>query len=218
MSVMIALMIRIHVGEHLENFKLSFTTGGLYYSESIKIVDLYLKSGDWKEVRLNAIADNILQRNTHSSRVRSYREVSIRLQQLSDLELELFLDSSEQDQRYLLWLAICRCYALIEQFAVEVLREKFLSMDMQLTYHDYDVFFNRKSEWHDELTALSQTTQNKLRQVLFRMLVEACLLTKNNTIIPANLTPRVAKVLFQPSHLQAVIYPLSDADLKEVLT
>ncbi len=202
----------------MDKYRLSFTTGGLYYRESIKLAELYLALRDWSEVRQKVLAENLLQLNTHSSQVRTYREVSSRLQQLSDIELELFMDCSEQDKRYLLWLAICRYYVFIEQFAVEVLREKFLSMDMNLPHHDYDVFFNRKSEWHDELDALSQSTRNKLRQILFRILVEVGLLSKNNSIIPAIITPRVAREIFKPSNSQAVIYPISDADLGGLLT
>jgi len=202
----------------LDKYRLSFTTGGLYYRESIKLSELYLRLRDWSEVRQKTLAENLLQLNTHSSQIRTYREVSSRLQQLSDIELELFMDCSEQDKRHLLWLAICRYYKFIEEFAVEVLREKFLSMDTSLTHHDYDVFFNRKSEWHDELYALSHSTRNKLRQVLFLMLVEAGLLSKNNSIISAIITPWVAREIFKPSNSQAVIYPISDADLGGLLT
>jgi len=201
----------------LDKYRLSFTTGGLYYRESIKLAELYLTLREWSEVRKKVLAENILQLNTHSSQVRTYREVSSRLQQFSDTELELFMDSSEQDQRYLLWLGVCRYYAFIEQFAVEVLREKFLSMDMSLSHHDYDVFYNRKSEWHDELDTLSQSTRNKLRQILFRMLVEAGLLAENYSIIPAIITPWVAREIFKPSNSQVVIYPISDADLGGLL-
>lgn len=202
----------------MDKYRLSFTTGGLYYRESIKLAELYLARHDWSEVRQKVLAENLLQLNTHSSQVRTYREVSSRLQQLSDIELELFMDCSEQDKRYLLWLGVCRYYQFIEQFAVEVLREKFLSMDMSLTRHDYDVFFNRKSEWHNELDALSQSTRNKLRQILFRILVEAGLLSSNYSIIPAIITPRVAREIFKPSNSQAVTYPISDADLGGLLT
>ncbi|KON48501.1 DUF1819 family protein [Mariprofundus ferrooxydans] len=202
----------------MDKYRLSFTTGGLYYRESIKLAELYLARHDWSEVRQKVLAENLLQINTHSSQVRTYREVSSRLQQLSDIELELFMDCSEQDKRYLLWLGVCRYYQFIEQFAVEVLREKFLSMDLSLTHHDYDVFFNRKSEWHNELDALSQSTRNKLRQILFRIQVEAGLLSSNYSIIPAVITPRVAREIFKPSNSQVVIYPISDADLGGLLT
>jgi len=44
------------------------------------------------------------------------------------------------------------------------------------------------------------------------------LLSKNNSIIPAIITPRVAREIFKPSNSQAVIYPISDADLGGLLT
>lgn len=202
----------------MDKYRLSFTTGGLYYRESIKFIELYLIHRDWSKVRQKILSENLLQLNTHSSQVRAYREISCRLQQLTDIELELFMGCSEQDKRYLLWLGLCRYYTFIEHFSVEVLREKFLSMDMILTHHDYDVFFNQKSEWHDELDALSQSTRNKLRQILFRILIEVGLLSRNNSIIPTIITPQVAREIFKPSNSQAVIYPISDADLGEVLS
>ena len=197
----------------MEKYRLSFTTGGLYFSECNKLADLYLALGDWAEVRKQAFEDNTLQTSTYSTQVRTYREASLRLQQLGDAELELFEDSSEQDKRILLWLAVCRHYKFIEEFAVEVLREHFLVMNMSLTHQDYDVFFNRKADWHPELDELSESTKNKLRQVLFRMLNEAGLLSKDNSIIPAILNPRVARAIFQQSKSQPIIYPVSDADL-----
>lgn len=201
----------------MDKYRLSFTTGGLYYRESIKLAELYLALGDWSEVRKRIFDENLLQTNTYSSQVRTYREASSRLQQLSDTELELFLDSSEQERRYLLWLAICRHYKFIEEFSVEVLREKYLVTDMSLTHHDYDVFFNRKAEWHQELDELSLSTQSKLRQILFRILREADLLSEDNSIIPAILTPRLAREIFKTSNAQPVIYPITDIDLGGLL-
>jgi len=202
----------------LGKYRLSFTTGGLYYRESIKLAELYLPLRDWSEVRKQVFAENLLQLNTHSSQVRTYREVSSRLQQLTDIELELLMGSTEQEKCYLLWLAICRQYKFIEEFSVEVLREKFLVMDMSLTHQDYDIFFNRKADWHEELDELSLSTRNKLRQILFRILREAELLSGHNTIIPAILTPRVAREIFKPSNGQTVIYPISDIDLGGLTT
>lgn len=201
-----------------DKYRMSFTTGGLYLRECLKIAALYLGNNNWDEIKRRVLEENLLQTNTHSSSVRTYREASTRLQQLSKAELELLVDSSEQDQRYLLWLAICRQYKFIEEFAVEILREKFLAMDMQLTLHDYDIFFNRKAGWHSELDGLSASTKNKLRQVLFRMMSETGLISSGNQIVPAILTPRVARTIFHSPDSQPVIYPITDADLGGLLS
>jgi hypothetical protein len=76
------------------------------------------------------------------------------------------------EQKQLLWLAVCKRYAYIREFSVEVLNEKYLRLDYELTEFDYDVFFSRKADWHIELDKLTDSTRKKLKQVLFRMLRE----------------------------------------------
>jgi hypothetical protein len=88
-----------------------------------------------------------------------------------------------------------RYYRFIREFAVEVVRERFVTLRSDLHYDDFDAFYNAKAEWHEELEKNSLSTRNKLRQVLFRMLREADLLTKNNVIKVALLTPRLVKTI-----------------------
>ena len=76
------------------------------------------------------------------------------MQRLSDEQLELLVEGNPQEQKKLLWLAICKRYAFIREFASEVVREKFLQLDYLLTEFDYDAFFNRKADWHPELDGL----------------------------------------------------------------
>ena len=158
-------------------YSMSFTVGGLFRGESLRLAALYLDRGNWKVCRDKVIADNLLQARTLNSLKRIYREVSSRLQTLNRDELETLVESSRQDQGYLLWLAVCRRYRFIAEFAVEVLRERYLSLKSDLAYEEFDSFFNRKSEWHLELDQITPATRNKLRQVLYRILREADLLT-----------------------------------------
>ena len=94
-----------------------------------------------------------------------------------------------------MWVAACRRYQLIGEFAEEVLRERFLTLASTLTYGEYDSFYLAKAMWHDELDEVTEHSYRKLRQVLFRMLVEAGLLTKQGLIEPALLSSRVAECL-----------------------
>ena len=59
-----------------------------------------------------------------------------------------------------------------------------------LTDFDYDVFFSRKADWHDELLQISNTTRTKLRQVVFHMLREAEFLSADNIITPVLVSQR----------------------------
>jgi len=154
-------------------YKTSFTAGGLFQREALKIAQRYQVLGNWAAVRADALKTNLLQTRTRSSSVRLLREASQRVQCLTPGQLGLLLTGSRPEQNQLLWLAACKQYRLIAEFAREVVREKFLRLDLDLSLRDYDIFFNAKAEWHADLDGLTGTTRKKLRQVLFRMLREA---------------------------------------------
>jgi hypothetical protein len=195
-------------------YSMSFTTGSLFHRESVRLAVLYLDHGDWNSVRDKVIADNLLQTRTLNSLKRVCREVISRLRTMSSDELELLIEGSHQEQAYLLWLAICRRYRFIADFAVEVLRERYITLKNDLTYEDFDFFFNRKSEWHVELEEITPATRGKLRQVLFKMLREADLLTPSNMIHAAMLSPRLLELIHQGSRGDILYFPIFESDVK----
>lgn len=83
-----------------------------------------------------------------------------------------------------MWAAACRRYELIGEFAEEVLHERFLTLAGTVSYEDYDTFYRAKAMWHDELDDVTDLSYKKLRQVLFKMMVEAGLVTKQGAIEP----------------------------------
>lgn len=176
-------------------YALSYTTGGLLGREAAVLADVYTEHRDWAKVRDIAVEENLLQARTRSTGVRRVREAVNRLSSLSDREVELLADVTASERGHLMWVAACRRYNLIGEFAEEVLRERFLTLAGTISYSDYDSFYRAKAMWHDELDAVSAATYKKLRQVLFRMMVEAGLLTTKGAIEPALLSARVADCL-----------------------
>ena len=174
---------------------MSFTAGALLQSESVTIAKLYLELGSWNEVKDKAIANNVLQSRAVSTLKRISYEVISRLSTLTREELILLVNSSHKDQAYLIWMAVCRHHKFIADFATEVLRERFITFKADLQYSDFDVFFNRKCDWHSELDGLSISTKKKLRQVLFKMLREADFLDGKNNIQATILSPRLLEVI-----------------------
>ena len=189
-------------------YKMSFTVGGLLHQESVKITRLYLESKDWNTVRDRVFSENILQARTTSTSKRICREVISRLTTFNVSELELFVDASTQEQGYLLWIAVCRCYKFVAEFASEVIREKFL------TFQDFDTFFNGKAAWHEELDDISHTTLAKLRQVLFRIMHESEILSGSNRINTVVLTPRIIKVIGLYAMDDFSVFPVAEPDIK----
>jgi hypothetical protein len=191
-----------------DKYSMAFSTGGLFHTESVKLSELYLEIGDWNKLRDYAIETNVLQTRTTTSLKRVFREVFSRLSTLNKAEFEFLVNANPTDQGYLVWISICRRYAFIAEFARDVLRERYLSLKTDLQYEDFDSFFNRKSQWHKEIDQLTTLTRNKLRQVLFKMLREAGLLTPNNLILPALMSPHLLDFIRQNNPAEILYFPI----------
>ncbi|MEI2656553.1 MAG: DUF1819 family protein [Nitrosomonas sp.] len=196
---------------------MSFTTGSLFHRESVMLAALYLDLGDWNSVRDKVITDNVLQTRTLNTLKRVCREIISRLKTLSPSELEFLLETSYQEQAYLLWLAFCRRYRFIADFAVEVLRERYITLKTDLNYEDFDSFFNQKSEWHSELDEIRPATRSKLRQVLFKILREADLLSANNIISAAMLSQQLIDLISRGNRREILYFPIFESDLKRMV-
>jgi Putative inner membrane protein (DUF1819) len=197
-------------------YEMSFSTGGLFLTESIKLAASYQTLGEWERVRSQALSDNLLQARTHSTALRVLREVISRIKCLSPRECALLLEGTVQEQQALLWIAVCRRYTFIGEFAVEVLRERFLNLQPDLHLEDFDTFYNRKSDWHAELDHISPATRKKLRQILFRMMKDAQLLVEDHLINPPLLGPRLLTTLDPATRQQDLQYfPVFEADLRQ---
>ena len=165
-------------------YRLSFGTGNAYINESNLILKKYLENKDWRETEKYSIENNILQTNTLSSSKRIFREISLRLKSLSQQEQDFFIRSNYLDQSILIWIAICRTYKFIGDFASIVISEKFNSYQLFLGYDDFDYFFEKQLIFHPKLHDLKDSTIKKLRQVFFRIMKDLNILTKNLEITP----------------------------------
>lgn len=198
-------------------YNMSFTAGGLFLMESIPVAEAYLKLKNWEQVKELVLAENTIQSKTNASLVRFNREIVSRLQLLTDEQIKLLLEGSIGERKLILWVAICRKHKFINDFAIEVIREKFLQLNYKITYKDFDIFFNKKSEWHDELDQLTDSSRNKLRQVLFRMLREADILLENDEINRVHLTSKFIETMKRTSRAEFSILPISELEITKAL-
>ena len=199
-------------------YVLAFTAGALLHQESLIVAQLMEELGDREAVRRRVMDDNLLQIRTPSASQRIFREIAERLERLTPAELTLVRTGTHQEQAHLLWLAVCKRYLFIRDFAVEVVREKFVRFDFALSYDAYDVFFSNKAEWHPEVDRVTESTRKKLRQVVFKMMREADLLTADNRILPAMLSPRAIDVIAADSPAYLMIFPISPTEIQEWLS
>jgi len=197
------------------SYRMSFTSASLLVQESIRIAETYQSLHDWKSVQQEAFNKNLLQARKSTSAKRNIYEICGRLQLLSEDQFLLLLEGSRSDQIAMLWIAVCKRYKFIEEFAREVIRDKYLKLDFLISHDDYDVFFNSKAGWDDELDSLSESTVKKLRQVTFRLLHETEILSSGNVINPATLSPETVKVILSDDPSLLEVFPVSDINIQE---
>ena len=165
-------------------YRLSFGTGNAYINESNLILKKYLENKDWRETEKYSIENNILQTNTLSSTKRIFREISLRLKSLSHQEQEFFIRGNYLDQSILIWIAICRTYKFIGDFASMIISEKFSSYQIELDYNDFNYFYEQQKVFYEELNSLKDSTRKKLRQVFFKIMKDLNIISKTKEITP----------------------------------
>ena len=188
---------------------LSFTAVSLGLIESITVARVYLDTHDWVQTKEIVKGDNLLQSRVSSSIQRVYQEVEPRLQNFSIDQMEFFIEEADVDeQKQLLWYAICKRYEFIRDFATEVLNHRYRMLHTTIEELDYTVFFNDKANWHEELRDLTESTRNKIRTVLFRIMREANFVTKDYQIIPCMPSQAVLNQIADDKEWAYFIYPM----------
>lgn len=170
--------------EKSARYRVSFTACALEPTRSAELIALYASLDDWDKVRERALLENLVQAGGEASAKRVTGELVGRLRCLSPSELILFAQVPARERAYLLWLAACRFYALLADFAVEVIYEKFCSGARFVKRDDFLIFYNRKAEWRPELDRLSISSRQKLVANAMRICREGGVLATNGEIIP----------------------------------
>jgi hypothetical protein len=189
-------------------YLMSFTAGAALIPETVLIAgELRKQQYDWKKVIDKVKNENIISSVKQSSGIRVLREVRKRIELLTKEEITLLLEGSLIEQKCMLWLAICKRYQFIQDFAREVIHEKIQLLEQKLTEDDYHKFFHKKASWYEELDTLTELTKIKVRTVLFRMLRELGFLSGNGLINTLLLPDTVKQVLESENTDLKNIYP-----------
>ncbi|MAT43666.1 MAG: hypothetical protein CL609_15115 [Anaerolineaceae bacterium] len=195
------------------DYRMSFTSGGLFTQESVVLTKLFMEHKDWVKVRAYVLKNNTLQTRTRTASVRLVREMIERLKTLSNQQLDLLLNGSRAEQGQILWWACCCYYDFVKEFAVEVVREKFLRFDYLLTFEDFDQFFDKKALWSPKLDDLTELTRKKNRSVLFNMLEEVDILNKQKIIQPVLISDVFIKTMGRVNLEAFHIFPITEAEI-----
>jgi hypothetical protein len=148
-------------------YNLAFTAGALLYNESLIFIQAIDHIEDYLKNEFIVDSD-VLITNAESSRKRIKSELDKRLKNLDIDYLEKFSLFIEQDQKIILFLAICKTYSIITEFALEVVYNKWKNFDNELSTYDFKYFLSSKLS-EEQLNSISAHSLYKLSQVAVKM-------------------------------------------------
>jgi len=142
------------------------------------------------------------------SKRRLLGEISSRLKNLKPYELTFFTNHADRmEQRLLLWLAFCRTYRLVREFLVEIVQDRYLAYQLDLSTDSFDLFFEHKAEWDDTLASTSASTRVRLRQVVFKTMREVGIISEENRIQSSYLSPQLRGLIEATNPADLAVFP-----------
>ncbi len=202
--------------DHLK-YSFAFTAASLRLNETVLAAKAILEHSilNYSELTEEQVDFNSGKAETFR---RSFREIRNRLIQLTPNQMEILANGSLIQQKQIAFLAVCKHYGFIKDFVIEVLWNKIMVFNYQITESDFNSFINSKIQLHPELENFTESTSKKAKQVLFLILQQAGIInnTKDKLIQPQLLEPSVLKVIAEDDRMWLRIFMMSDRDINQI--
>ncbi|MBZ0328280.1 MAG: DUF1819 family protein [Altibacter sp.] len=193
-----------------KKYNFSFTGFSLRENEMLKVAEAISKR---LPIEMVDFGDG--NRNTGQRRLVAIKR---RLKQFSEQQFQLFMSGDLNTRKKLAFLSVCKAHAFIREFVVEVLREKLLVYDYEISEGDYISFYRRKFEYHPEMELLTEQTEYKIRQVTFKILEQAGIINdvRERLLQPQLLSPEIVQVIVSDNEEWLKVFMLSDEVINNI--
>lgn len=189
-------------------YDFSITTASLRLQEMILVAQAFVN---------NRIIDNTneLGNGKYETGRKLYGEFKKRINQLTIKELNVLINGDLTSQKQIAFLSICKSSYFIRDFVLEVIREKYLIFDYQITDGDYISYYRRKYESHPEVEKLTEITAKKVKQVIFKILEQSGIIDniKSKSIQPQLLDEALINAILEDNPNWLKVLLMSDRDI-----
>lgn len=171
--------------------------GSLLLPESRKIARLLLEKTDDDSWQRAIVVDNILQKKSPATAIRLARLIRNRLTLMNPELWTLVVNGGKEVAIQALLASAIKHSLLLGEFMRTVVKRHVRAFDYQLSANEWGHFLEECAVIHPEIGQWSQTTLNKLGQVIFRILAEARYIesVRSPKILPVRLTDEVSSYL-----------------------
>lgn len=209
------------MGILIDKKKYNFTLTGAsaLISETLIIAAEYNKIKDWNAVQKTLIDNNLLNKIKQSTFKREFSEIKKRLSFLTPDQLLLMINGSFDESKSMILLSLAKAYSIFNDFIIEVIRNKYIHFDKELSETDYNRFITSKILLHPELSEISELTARKVKQVIFKLLEQVGLIskTKNGTIQKPILSKDSIDVIVKENPVLLSTFLFSNEEIKDLL-
>jgi hypothetical protein len=195
-----------------DKYDFSFTASSLRLNEMLLVASATVNG-------VEVDYTNDLGSGKSSTGKRMLLEFNKRIKNLTTEQLNLLVDADITTQKQLTLVSMCKSYAFIRDFIIEVIREKLLVYDYQITEGDYISFYRRKFDLHDEMEKLTDLTEKKIKQVTFKVLEQSGMIDsiKTKMIQPQFIDFKLIDVIVKDNPMWLKVLLMSDADIERAI-
>ena len=198
---------------------LSFTAASLRLNEMVKVATAAheAETSDLNVVKESGVVFSSVKTRTSD---REFREVRKRLETLTPDQMEILIRGDLISQKQIAFLSVCKSYAFIRDFTVDVIRDKVLVFDYKINISDFKSFIHGKAQLHPELEDFSDSTIKIAEQVMFHILEQAGIINNavERIIQPQMLQPDVINSVVKDDPMWMKVFLMPDRDIKQLMT
>ena len=146
-------------------YTFSFTGASALIAETLIIAEEYNQLNNWTLVQKSLLQNNSLNKIKEGTFKREFSEIKKRLSNLTPEQLQIFNTGNYDDAKAIILLSLVKTYPFLNDFIIEVVRNKYLLYDNFLSEVDYIKFVNAKSLIHEELLQLRTVIKHNTQSV-----------------------------------------------------
>ena len=162
----------------MEDYSAKLTAEPFLYNETKIIAEYILNGEDVNELKKRNIEENLIHYKKPKSIQRVNSPIFRRLSVLDEEMLREFIYSDIDTSRYILLYAIMKTDKLVRDFVIEVYKDKLLMRKGYIEKIDIDNWYEDKCTISQTLRERSESTTNKLKQVIMKIMQDSGLVKK----------------------------------------
>lgn len=171
--------------------------GALLEKESKILAQLMLEDPDEATLKKRLFSENLLQKRSQQTIKRQVSLIKSRLTTLYPDAWKLIAKGSSEAANQALLVGAIKSSRLLGDFLQKVIKGHISLFQKQVSIRDWDKFLEECAQIDSHVNHWSDSTKEKLRQVVFRILTQVKILenARNRKILPFFLNPEVKRLL-----------------------